>query len=122
MTALPHSFPATQGDGLLTDIAQVCREIGAMIAQIETSLIDAAQDTGTVVLPRQSMQQIDLVMQSVEEVALLMERSNQMMPTCARADIEKIIGPTRLEWIRNRLSTALPDNGRATRTGEVSLF
>ncbi|WP_411890557.1 hypothetical protein [Yoonia sp. SDW83-1] len=107
---------------MLTDIAQVCREIGAMIAQIETSLIDAAQDTGTVVLPRQSMQQIDLVMQSVEEVALLMERSNQMMPTCARADIEKIIGPTRLEWIRNRLSTALPDNGRATRTGEVSLF
>ncbi len=122
MTALPHSFPAAQGDGLLTDIAQVCREIGAMIAQIETSLIDAAQDTGTVVLPRQSMQQIDLVMQSVEEVALLMERSNQMMPTCARADIERIIGPTKLEWIRNCLSTALPDNGRATRKGEVSVF
>ena len=125
MTQLHRAVPSEEDTGFLVDLAQVCREIGRMIAQMEIALIDAAQDSDNATLPRQSLQQIDLIIQSTEELALLMERTSPDMVLDPQADREKIINPTRLEWIRNRLAGPVAEQiGPASNkgNGQVSLF
>lgn len=110
-----ESLPAVIGR---TGIA--LRQIGMMVAELETSLIDAGFETDGRAIDRSSMQQIDLVLQSVEELACLLERLEAQLQPGTTVSHELILAPVRLEWLRHLLADV--NDGQCTQNRSISLF
>ncbi|WP_342076277.1 hypothetical protein [Yoonia sp. SS1-5] len=117
---IPHD------DGtLFSRLSDVIREVGVAVAEIEETMVDEVQFNQRARLPSHTVQKIDVVMQSIEEIALIVERMSLVAPECLERNRFEIVNPAKLEWIRTVLlddetKNASPELDRCT--GTVTLF
>lgn len=104
MSALPNPAEEPISDLFLERMTVACRQIGVMVAQIENTVIDTAHVIDQCELPRQTLQKIDLVTQSMEELACLFERARSHPCSFVEIDVDAVIAPSRLEWLRSLVS------------------
>ncbi|WP_108384463.1 hypothetical protein [Yoonia sediminilitoris] len=122
MTALSKCEAYLGTDMFMDRITVACRQIGLMVAEIENSVIDANQVVDRSEIPRQTLQKIDLVIQSIEELACIFERARSGEVSFREVDLDAVISPGRLEWLRTLVSEGVIVDSIARGNDDISLF
>ncbi len=97
----------SQGYGLQTvirSVGQAMNELGQSVAGLEDSILDAALEEHGVEVSHTALQRFDLIIQSIEEIRLLLDRLSADTSTTEKVDYARVIAPVKLEKIRNMIS------------------
>ncbi len=86
---------------VLRNVSRAMRDLGEVVSQLETSVLEANSDIQGRRIDPISMQQFDLVIQSVDEIGLLLDRMSTETDVNAQIDYGRVIAPTRLEKLRD---------------------
>lgn len=104
------------------DAIQMLREA---LQDVEMRLLEPTMSMRSEATPSDSLQFVDLLSQSVDEIALLLDRLSIALPETIMIDASQVIAPIRLEnlrkVIRHGTDTHLID-ARPKSVTEISLF
>lgn len=109
----------------LCHLTKAIREVGRLVENIETSFLDSTGDAIPGALPHTTVQNLDLALQSIDELALISERIAPLFPIDQHVQLEPIIAQTRLEWLRRLIldGEKMDDNPqKKSQAGEIAMF
>lgn len=110
---------------VLSNTSGAMRELGQTLSQLESALLDDAMATPNRMINKPALQTIDLLMQSIEELALMFDRMEMHEHVTGEIDYFDIIAPIRLQRIRERIAgqrARYAQQPESTDNDEISLF
>lgn len=112
-------------DVVLRNTATAMRDVHGKLAELEEAVLTAVSQSPDVSMEPKTVQQFDLVIQTVSEIGLLLDRLSAQPKPSITVDQNQVAGPIKLETLRMMITgqkideTAKPD--RDLNAG-VSLF
>lgn len=112
-------------DGLLRNSSLLLRELGGVVAQLETQVL---QDIARLKANNASfavLQSIDLLTQSLAEMDGTLERLAGAVPASVAVDADLVLGPVKLAHLRRMLAddaTPLPPATGSAASPDIALF
>lgn len=112
-------------DGLLRNSSLLLRELGGVVAQLETQVL---QDIARLKANNASfavLQSIDLLTQSLAEMDGTLERLAGAVPASVAVDADLVLGPVKLAHLRRMLAddaTPLPPVTGSAASPDIALF
>lgn len=111
---------------LLARLALAMQNLHHMVCDVETTILDGVHANGPQAAVPVSIQQLDHVLQTIDELAQLIHRLSEQQLHENQLLIADVIAPVRLERLRNLLEheqTGKEENmARQHNAGDVSLF
>ena len=110
---------------VLKNTSAAMRELGQTLAQLEAAFLDDAFTNAQVTLNKPAMQTIDLLMQSIEELALMFDRMQAHEHTSGEVDYFDVIAPIRIQRIREHIAgrrARYVQSSKAVENDKISLF
>ena len=110
---------------VLKNTSAAMRELGQTLTQLEAAFLDEALANSQIALNKPAMQTIDLLMQSIEELALMFDRMEAHEHTLGEVDYFDVIAPIRLQRIREHIAgrrARYTQSNKAVDDDEISLF
>jgi hypothetical protein len=89
---------------VLRNTSAAMRELGQTLTQLESAFLDDALANAEITINKPAMQTIDLLMQSIEELALMFDRMEAHEHTLGEVDYFDVIAPIRLQRIREHIA------------------
>ncbi|MFQ1700158.1 hypothetical protein ACJ5NV_06145 [Loktanella agnita] len=89
---------------VIRSVGEAMEELGQSVAGLEDSILDAALEEHGVEVSHTALQRFDLIIQSIEEIRLLLDRLSDDTSTTEKVDYARVIAPVKLEKIRNKIS------------------
>ncbi len=102
----------------------VCREIGFIFSELESCVATLSEEDDYIAGQKMKLQNLDIALQSIEELAQFMIRCQAEFPEDLRVSLDTTVPLVRLEWIRGALadSAEYSQHGKTTNFAKVSLF
>ncbi len=109
---------------LFERIGFVCREIGLIFSELESCVSMFSEEDDDIADQKVKLQNLDIALQSIEELAQFMIRCKAELPEDLRVSLDTTIPLVRLEWIRGALADAngYSHHWKTTEFAKVALF
>lgn len=89
---------------VLTNLSAELVRLSALTREIEAAIFDTAQSSPSPAMPLSPrLHYLDFIVQSLDELAATIERLSHVIPAAAAIDADQIMGPLKLDFLRQSL-------------------